>query len=72
MVFGCSIRRGYEVYKQVCSACHSMKYLAYRNLIGVSHTEDEAKEEAAGIQVCMNHLAINFPIYFTVNSVLGY
>jgi hypothetical protein len=49
-----------------------MKYLAYRNLIGVSHTEDEAKEEAAGIQVCMNHLAINFPIYFTVNSVLGY
>ena len=53
-VFGCSIRRGYEVYKQVCSACHSMKYLAYRNLIGISHTEEEAKEEAAGIQVCIN------------------
>lgn len=49
----CSIRRGYEVYKQVCSACHSMKYLAYRNLIDVSHTEDEAKEEAAAIQVCI-------------------
>jgi ubiquinol-cytochrome c reductase cytochrome c1 subunit len=46
-----SIRRGYEVYKNVCSACHSMKYLAYRNLIGVSHTEDEAKAEAAGIMV---------------------
>lgn len=42
----CSIRRGYEVYKQVCAACHSLKYIAYRNLIGVSHTEDEAKAEA--------------------------
>lgn len=38
-----SIRRGYQVYKQVCSACHSMEYLAFRNLVGVSHTEDEAK-----------------------------
>jgi ubiquinol-cytochrome c reductase cytochrome c1 subunit len=46
-----SIRRGYQVYKQVCSACHSMRYLAYRNLVGVSHTEAEAKEEAADIQV---------------------
>merc|ERR1711911_234143 len=46
-----SVRRGYEVYKQVCSACHSMKYLAYRNLIGVSHTEEEAKVEAEEIQV---------------------
>jgi len=46
-----SIRRGYEVYKQVCSACHSMKYLAYRNLIGVCHTEEEAKAEAEEIQV---------------------
>lgn len=41
-----SIRRGYEVYKQVCAACHSMKYIAYRNLVGVSHTEAEAKAEA--------------------------
>lgn len=40
-----SIRRGYEVYKQVCAACHSMKYIAYRNLVGVSHTEAEAKAE---------------------------
>lgn len=38
-----SIRRGYQVYKQVCSACHSMEYLAFRNLVGVSHTEAEVK-----------------------------
>ena len=42
-----SVRRGYEVYKQVCAACHSMRYTYYRNLVGVSHTEDEAKAEAA-------------------------
>lgn len=46
-----SIRRGYEVYKQVCAACHSMQYIAYRNLIGVSHTEAEAKAEAEEAQV---------------------
>jgi len=46
-----SIRRGYEVYKNVCSACHSMKYVAYRNLIGVSHTELEAKAEAESVDV---------------------
>lgn len=46
-----SIRRGYEVYKQVCAACHSMRFIAYRNLIGVSHTEAEAKAEAAEIMV---------------------
>lgn len=46
-----SIRRGYEVYKQVCAACHSMQYIAYRNLVGVSHTEAEAKAEAEEAQI---------------------
>ena len=46
-----SIRRGYQVYKNVCSACHSMKYMYYRQLVGVSHTEEEAKEEASQVMV---------------------
>uniref|UniRef100_A0A0K8TPH4 Cytochrome c1, heme protein, mitochondrial n=1 Tax=Tabanus bromius TaxID=304241 RepID=A0A0K8TPH4_TABBR len=46
-----SVRRGYEVYKQVCAACHSMHFIAYRNLIGVTHTEAEAKAEAEQIMV---------------------
>ena len=46
-----SIRRGYEVYKQVCAACHSMRFMCYRNLVGVSHTEAEAKAEAEEVQV---------------------
>lgn len=47
----CSLRRGFQVYKQVCSACHSMEYLAFRNLIGVTHTEAEAKALAEEVRV---------------------
>ncbi|NXW11586.1 CY1 protein, partial [Fregetta grallaria] len=46
-----SVRRGFQVYKQVCSACHSMEYLAFRNLIGVTHTEAEAKALAEEVEV---------------------
>jgi len=38
-----SIRRGYEVYRQVCSTCHSMNLVHFRELVGVSHTEEQAK-----------------------------
>lgn len=39
------------MYKQVCSACHSMEYLAFRNLVGVSHTEAEAKTLAEEVSL---------------------
>ena len=26
-----SLQRGFQVYKEVCSSCHSMQYLSYRN-----------------------------------------
>lgn len=38
-----SLRRGYEVYRQICSTCHSMELLSFRHLVGVTHTEDQAK-----------------------------
>lgn len=38
-----SIRRGYQVYKEVCAACHSLDRIAWRNLVGVSHTATEVK-----------------------------
>jgi len=46
-----SIRRGYEVYKQVCAACHSMEYVCYRNLVNVIMTEEEAKAEAEEAEI---------------------
>jgi len=38
-----SIRRGYQVYREVCAACHSLDRIAWRNLVGVSHTADEGR-----------------------------
>lgn len=46
-----SLRRGYEVYRQVCSSCHSMQYLCFRNLVGVTHTEAQAKALAQSYTV---------------------
>ncbi|XP_065314116.1 uncharacterized protein LOC135923351 [Gordionus sp. m RMFG-2023] len=46
-----SVRRGYQVYKQVCAACHSMKFRSYRQMVDAFMTIDEAKAEAAEIQV---------------------
>lgn len=46
-----SIRRGWEVYKQVCAACHSLNYIHYRQMVDVFLTEEEARAEAADIMV---------------------
>ena len=46
-----SIRRGHQVYQQVCAACHSMNLIAYRNLVGVAYTEDEVKLLAEEVEV---------------------
>ncbi|SCV74926.1 BQ2448_7955 [Microbotryum intermedium] len=45
-----SIRRGYQVYREVCSTCHSLDRVAWRNLVGVSHTVNEAKAMAEAIE----------------------
>jgi len=41
-----SIRRGYEVYKNVCASCHGCFTVAYRMLRNVAMTPEEAKAEA--------------------------
>ncbi|MGE3622286.1 MAG: cytochrome c1 [Bdellovibrionales bacterium] len=46
-----ALQRGYQVYKQVCSTCHSMKLLSYRDLAQLGFNEAEVKALAAEIQV---------------------
>jgi ubiquinol-cytochrome c reductase cytochrome c1 subunit len=46
-----SAQRGFQVYKEVCSACHSLSLLAYRNLTELGLTEDQVKGIAAEVQV---------------------
>jgi len=41
------LKRGFQVYKDVCSGCHSLRLVAYRNLQEIGFTEDEVKEIAA-------------------------
>jgi ubiquinol-cytochrome c reductase cytochrome c1 subunit len=45
------VKRGFQVYHDVCSACHSMSLMSYRNLAQVGFSEDEVKNIAAGVQV---------------------
>ena len=46
-----SAQRGFEVYKNVCSNCHSMKLVYYRNLEQLGFTPEEVKAIAASVQV---------------------
>ena len=49
-----ALQRGYQVYTEVCSSCHSMKYLSYRNLSekgGPEFTVEQAKAIAASFEV---------------------
>ncbi|KAF7819450.1 cytochrome c1-2, heme protein, mitochondrial [Senna tora] len=45
------IRRGHQVYTEVCASCHSMSLISYRDLVGVAYTEEEVKAMAAEIEV---------------------
>ena len=48
------LQRGYQVYKEVCSGCHSMQHLSYRNLSekgGPEFTNEEAKAIAYEFEV---------------------
>lgn len=46
-----SAQRGFQVYKEVCSNCHSMKLLSYRDLRGIGLDEGEIKALAAEVNV---------------------
>ncbi|MBO9498770.1 MAG: cytochrome c1 [Novosphingobium sp.] len=45
------VQRGYQIYKEVCKACHSLKYVAFRDLEELGYTPDQVKAEAASWQV---------------------
>jgi ubiquinol-cytochrome c reductase cytochrome b/c1 subunit len=49
-----ALQRGFQVYKEVCSACHSLDHIAFRNLAddgGPGFTEAQAKAIALGYKV---------------------
>jgi ubiquinol-cytochrome c reductase cytochrome c1 subunit len=41
------LQRGFQVYSEVCSACHSLKLVAFRDLEGLGYNEAEIKKIAS-------------------------
>ncbi len=46
-----ALQRGFQVYKEVCAACHAVKHLAFRDLAEIGYNENEVKGIAAQVQV---------------------
>jgi len=46
-----ALQRGFQVYKEVCSACHPVTHLSYRDLDDIGYSEDQVKGFAAQSQV---------------------
>src|SRR6266566_3727898 len=46
-----ALQRGFQVYKEVCAACHAVKHLAFRDLAEIGYSEDQVKGIAAQVQV---------------------
>jgi ubiquinol-cytochrome c reductase cytochrome c1 subunit len=36
-----ALRRGFQVYREVCATCHSLELVRWRELVGVTHTKEE-------------------------------
>ncbi len=46
-----SAQRGLQVYKEVCSSCHGLRLVAYRNIMDLGYTEDQVKAFAKEYEV---------------------
>jgi len=49
-----ALQRGFQVYKEVCAACHGLQFIAFRNLAdkgGPEFTEAQARALAAAVRV---------------------
>jgi ubiquinol-cytochrome c reductase cytochrome c1 subunit len=37
------LQRGFQVYREICAACHGLDYIAFRNLQAIGYSEDQTK-----------------------------
>lgn len=37
------LQRGLQAYREICAACHSLKYIAFRNLTALGYSEEQVK-----------------------------
>lgn len=46
-----ALQRGLQVYKQVCAACHGLKFVPFRSLSDLGYNEDEIKAFASNFMI---------------------
>jgi ubiquinol-cytochrome c reductase cytochrome c1 subunit len=46
-----ALRRGFQVYRQVCASCHSVERIRWRELVGVTHTKEEVQQLCKEVDV---------------------
>ena len=46
-----AMQRGFQVYREVCSGCHSLRFIAFRNFAELGYNEAEIKALAAEYEV---------------------
>jgi cytochrome c1 len=46
-----ALRRGFQVYQESCAFCHSLSFVAYRNLTKIGFSEKEVKQIAAEAEI---------------------
>ena len=46
-----ALKRGLQVYREVCASCHGLHYVAFRTLSALGLSEDEIKEIAASYKI---------------------
>ena len=42
-----AVQRGFQVYREICQGCHALKYVAFRHLMNVGFSEEQARAIAA-------------------------
>ena len=46
-----SVQRGFQVYREVCASCHSLSFVAYRNLEAIGFTPDQVQAIASEYEI---------------------
>jgi ubiquinol-cytochrome c reductase cytochrome c1 subunit len=45
------LQRGFQIYREVCAACHGLDYIAFRNLEAIGYSEDQVKFLASQYEI---------------------
>jgi ubiquinol-cytochrome c reductase cytochrome c1 subunit len=45
------LQRGFQVFQEVCASCHSLEFIAFRNLMEIGFSEEQVKAIAAEYEV---------------------